>query len=294
MMHNYIALIFPVIFALTSGFLFGGGPSWNDFRITWSANIGLGKWTFDNLPRTVWDAKDMGWEKKDDFCKVQGPFKGQRYWFKMDFGMDPAVLLIFDKNGYIAGIQTHLPKGAKIPTKELNNKYFIEESDGGVTLTMYFIAPSRICDGRTEENFENEGTGTGFYIQNGPDPLQDIFHTPKYEEDAVKEGWVGRNCLPTMGRHYWLDVHKDSDCNKIRPFFLLYNQGELNAFAFVFSVPLGYPEPLSPRYELNDVNSVAASMTDVPECLATSQETNGKWIVMHTYMSSPYKNICGL
>jgi len=29
-------------------------------------------------------------------------FRGQRYWFKND----PATILLFDKNGYIAGIQT--------------------------------------------------------------------------------------------------------------------------------------------------------------------------------------------
>ena len=43
--------------------------------------------------------------KLDDLCDVAGaPFVGQRWWVPGD----PALVLIYDKNGYIAGMQVNL------------------------------------------------------------------------------------------------------------------------------------------------------------------------------------------
>jgi len=214
----------------------------------------------------------------------------------MDFGFDPAVILLFDITGYIAGIQTHLNKGVKIPVGEQNEKAFFQESDEGYTLTMYFIEPSKICGtGRSPQEFEEQGTGTDLIIQYGSDPENEshLMKVPKTEKEAEEAGWVGRKCVPTMGRHYWYNVHKNSGCKDTFPFFILFDGGNLNAFAFVFPMPLGFPDPLSPRYEQND-NKVSMSMSyhEVPECWTTDDESKGKWIVMHVYMSNPYLNLC--
>jgi len=276
------------------GFLFDHDKSqWNDLKVHWSLNP-LNTWKFDHFPLTTDEAVKSGaWKLKDDFCQDKSsPFRGYRYTYqKMSYGEDHAAMVLYDKNGYVAGLQTHLEAGQKVPTKNQDGAVFIKEADGGYTLTVYFVDPSKICQGRSKEEYEAEGTGTGFYIQTGPNPEKDFIEAPKLEEDATKNNWVKGTCGPLMGMHYWLNVHKDSACDNIFPFFILYNDGKLNAFAFVFGIPKGKPEPYSPRWEDN-TNKVSMAMqkSEIPTCWLTDPETKDNWIVMHVFTTNPLLN----
>jgi hypothetical protein len=77
---------------------------WKALRLSWYANA-LNPWAFNSVPRSLDDNKDF--TLKDDMCaNGDGKFFGQRYWYKGD----PTAILLFDKNGIIAGIQTSVEK----------------------------------------------------------------------------------------------------------------------------------------------------------------------------------------
>ena len=85
-------------------------------------------------------------------------------------------MLIFDKNGFIAGMQNIVPM-----EKTFNDKYYgFRESpyyqpgylfrELVMFSTVYFVDVARICRrGRTRREFEREGTANRLTIQNGPD-----------------------------------------------------------------------------------------------------------------------------
>lgn len=61
-----------------------------------------------------------------------------------------------------------------------------------------------VCTGRTAQQFEDQGTGTGLYIQNGPDPTKNAMKIPK-SQDAIKESmWGNGKCFYNMGKLYEL------------------------------------------------------------------------------------------
>jgi len=213
---------------------------WDALRVTWNINPLKG---FDYMPRQLSENKDF--EFKDDLCATgNGKLIGQRYWNKQD----PTVQLLFDKNGFIAGIQSTVPKSKFTPFEYLKDKSYIDDGDYW-TLTAYLIDPSLICGaGRTKEEFEKSGTGTGLWIQMGPNAVTDSYHVPDLEKDIKGSIWGSGKCFPTMGQHYWFNVTKNMGSDKFVPNCLLYTSGKLNAFCFATngnfnSTRYDYPHP---------------------------------------------------
>lgn len=253
---------------------------WNDLRVTFGVNP-LNTWDFDSLPRNL--AGNMqSFTMKDDQCaNSNGMFKGRRYWYKND----PATIILFDVNGYIAGIQTSVPKSSGwAPSPVYLGNYILEESDS-YTLTVYFVDPSIICTtGRSAADFTTQGTGTGLYIQVGPNPLvsSGVFNVPMQESDAKMTKWGYGKCFYLMGQHYWYNVTKDMQCKDFVPYCLLYNKGVLNAFCFAVNTDLP-----SKRYE-HPTPKVAGNFIDPePDCFF-SDPTYAKISTMHVYMTSNY------
>jgi len=184
------------------------GVDWDDLRVTWSANP-FSSWGFDPMPRTSTGAmKDF--VLKDDQCAQGSKFVGKRYWYKQD----PAVILLYDKNGYIAGIQTAIPKSKLTPSPYLSNHPYVDDGDFW-TVTAYFVDPSTICTtGRTAQQFKDQGTGTGLWLQNGTNPTRDLIQIPLQESEIQKTNWKFGKCFYTMGNHYWYNPTKDMDCGK--------------------------------------------------------------------------------
>lgn len=135
------ALLLLSAFLAGDAFLFSG-PAWNDlvgkggsFGGPWEGAdgaVGAVKWgivgvdanIFQSLPRTASEAQQKGFVPKPggDACSSSPPlpspltarrrrrldvaggvslFRGAQYWN----GFDPTIILLFDKNGFIAGIQ---------------------------------------------------------------------------------------------------------------------------------------------------------------------------------------------
>ncbi len=69
---------------------------------------------------------------------------------------------------------------------------------------LHFTIIGTICTtGRTEASLNEEGTGTGVWIQNGTsaaDTVQIPQDRPQSENEDVSNGWTKNNCLPSMGK----------------------------------------------------------------------------------------------
>ena len=252
-------IILSVLFFASAAhsFFFGSGPDWNGLRVTWSPNP-LSTWAFDSMPRTLDENQYGDFRPRDDQCKIaNAKFLGQRLWYKQD----PAVILLYDTKGTIAGIQTSSPKSSYTPPASSTGRGYVDDGDYW-TLTAYFVDPKTICAaGRTKDQLASEGTGTGLWFQTGPDPLRNIFRAPNSEEEIKKTNWKYTTCFPTMGDHYWYNVSKDLPCADFVPVCLMYNSGRLTAFCFAFNADLP-----SYRYEKSSPLTSWATINPTPDC----------------------------
>ncbi|XP_035673849.1 uncharacterized protein LOC118414135 [Branchiostoma floridae] len=279
-----------VVLALLSlvsveGWLFSEDAEWNDLRVTWGLNQLFSSTVFDSLPRTESDALAEGWVDFSRGAKCDDSFyRGSRY-IKDN---DPAVMLLFDKNGYVAGIQMGALKAelpADLPSDAMKNMW---NDDGDMyVITAYFVNPATVCTGRSEALFTLEGTGEGLYIQNGPNPQYDYDLIPRDEADIGTTLWTQGECFYTMGQHYWYNVTADMSCEDFFPVFLLYNSGRLNGFGWNIKAYLG-----SPRYEHPTTDVLDMFFKVIPECFFAEADPRGA-TTQHIYMdSSPSFNFC--
>jgi len=246
--------------------------NWSALRVSWYANP-LSSWAFDGVPRTL--EENNQFVLLDDQCAAGGQkFVGQRYWFNQD----PSVILLFDKNGIIAGIQSAAPKSEFTPESGLL-KYYIDDGDYW-TLTAYFVDPSTICtQGRTPDDLQKQGTGTGLWLQYGPNAIKDSVNIPNAEKDIKNSKWGFGKCFYTMGQHYWYNVSKSQDCGDFVPNCLLYNQGKLTGFCFAKNAVLesqryDNPAPTAPV--------VKAFLDPVPDCFF-SDPSYSKLSTIHVF-----------
>uniref|UniRef100_A0A914X6D4 Uncharacterized protein n=1 Tax=Plectus sambesii TaxID=2011161 RepID=A0A914X6D4_9BILA len=275
-----------VLYAFAAAFLaLTHAASWDSLKVTWNINPFSGN-SFADLPRDI--KKDaMGFVLMDNQCngnQPKGPFAGIRYWKDND----PAVVLIFDINGIIAGIQTVVPKTnwALPPSTWLGS--VITDDGKNFVLTAYFVDPKIICSsGRTPLDLLSQGTGTGLYIQNGSNPLTDLMIAAHDESQTQQHTqWIFGHCFYTMGDHYWYNVRSDMPCNEFFPAFLLYNKKQLNAFGWALNADLS-----SPRYEHPPHSLIGQFMNPVPQCFQTDS-TFLRQSTMHIYFSSEISDLC--
>ncbi len=113
-------------------------------------------------------------------------FPGDRYVRSVD---DKDIVLIMDGNGFIAGMQT-------VAMKEYtnNNEFYPFDNNTYLVLddwfgeeayfaTVYFVDTDIICNGgRTQEEFDAQGTGYRVSFQNGPTNT-DLEFIPLVKED---------------------------------------------------------------------------------------------------------------
>jgi charged multivesicular body protein 7 len=282
-MYRFIAVF--ALCGLAQGFFFGSSGKWDGLRVTFNPKI-WDKYAFAKLPRTVDDAVAAKWTLKDSQCTSSSQnFRGRRYWLDND----PASILLFDKNGYIAGIQTSVPSAGYTPTPMNKGSSFQQDGDFW-TLTVYFVDPSIICStGRTADQFNADGTGTDLYIQNGTNPETMSIQIPTSEDDIKTTKWGSGKCLPTMGKHYWFNVFDDMNCDNFFPYCLLYNGGKLNAFCFA----IDHDFETSKRYEHPSTSEAGMCCLHTPQCMKNDPKYKNPQTTMHVYTTdSPYTNFC--
>ena len=114
-------------------------------------------------------------------------FPGDRFVRSVD---DKDVVIILDGNGFIAGMQSVLMKEYALnETFNFDNDpyYVLGDWNGeeAYFITAYFVDPAIICNGgRTEEEFENEGTGNMFAFQYGP-TFMDLQMIPMTKDEML-------------------------------------------------------------------------------------------------------------
>ncbi|XP_046558425.1 uncharacterized protein LOC124267544 [Haliotis rubra] len=267
------ACIIGVLIGCSQAFLFNLGPTtWNGLKVTWDVNIFSAN-AFSSLPRTESAAKSAGWTMISD-CGAHSSFAGKRY----ALSGDTAVVLLYDVNGYIAGIQAGISSTLQngYPHAPMKGHPFVM-ADGKQFITAYFVDPSTICSkGRTSSMFSSQGTGTDLFIQNGTSPSQ-VLKIPSQETGVQNTKWVKGHCFPSMGMHYWYNIRKDMSCDDFYPVFLLYNGGKLNAFGWAFNADLS-----SSRFEHPPQSVIGAFLNPVPDCLSKQ----GRLSTMHIYLTS--------
>lgn len=268
-----LALIFTFVCASQAFILddFIKQEKWDGLKVTWGPNP-LSSQYFDSVPRTVSEAQKDGWHKISD-CDKTASWRGQR-WIK---GNDYAVILLFDVNGFIAGIQTSFADNQSngFPKAQLRPP-FVKDGDR-VTFSAYFVDPSIICTtGRTAAQFAEQGTGTNLYLQTTADPEASVMQ-PHQQTGISATQWTEGKCFPTMGKHYWYNLSENMNCDDFYPAFLLYNSGELTAFGFALGANLN-----SPRYEHPGSSQYSLFMKTPPKCLYNQ----GQLSTMHIYLTS--------
>jgi len=255
------------------------GQLWDGLRISWNPNP-FSNYAFTALPRTVSDAAKAGFILKDSYCGNDLTFRGIRYWSNSD----PAVILLYDINGYIAGMQSGALKTKYAPSTNNMGKTFISDGDY-YTLTAYFVDPNIICSpGRNLNQFTDQGTGDRLLFQTGPDPTQkeNTLWVPQDQALAPSSNWNKSKCVPTMGVHYFYETKVDMDCGMFFPFFIMYNSAKLTAFAFVINADLG-----SPRYDImcpQKGSDFGSFVSQPPVSCFSTDPGYAKIDTMHTYM----------
>lgn len=245
------------------------GQAWNALQASFP-------WR-STMPRTMSDAVSEGWTLQQA-CSASSSVRGNIY---VDEKKDDSMRLIFDVNGFIAGVQAKVPKVASrnFPSPKWASLFIKAAQPDMFTITAYFVNPARICNGgRTAEEFAKDGTGTALYIQNGPDPEKNLLSIPLTEDAVGKTSWTKGHCFIGMGQHYWFNVSEDMSCDEFFPMCLLYTEGKLNAFCWAFDADL---TSKSGRYEYPPALTFGLFMKPVPTCLSEQ----GKLSTMHVYMS---------
>ena len=246
-------------------------PRWNALKIRYNV--------FMTMPRTETEAIAGGFEKVSE-CEDNIKFKGKQYMKDND----PIPTLLFDKNGYIAGIQAGIPKDlpGNYPKPELQPLFL---DDGELfKVTAYFVDPLFICKkGRSEQQFRLQGTGTDLFLQNGDNPEKDLIEGAQEES---KTTWRQGKCKAKMGFHYFLDVTEDMSCDVFPPIYLLFYEGNLKGFVFSFNavlnstvVALERPSPLA----------LGNMLEGIPPCMNLIQRST-----LHIYFeNNPESYTCG-
>ena len=245
-------------------------PKWNGLRVRFDM--------FEELPRTESAAIAKGFVKRSE-CEENPKFRGKQY---MKDG-DTSVILLFDANGYISGIQAGIPKGLpnKYPSQEIRPP-FVDDGNQ-YKLTAYFVDPLLICKrGRSEQQFRLQGTGTDLFIQNGDNPEQDLF---EIDLEEANTNWLKGKCFPKMGFHYFRDLTVDMRCETFFPVALLYYNGYLKGFVWSFGALLN--STLVP-YEKPEPEFFDNLMEEVPTCLKTLRRST-----LHIYLEDkPERYTC--
>jgi hypothetical protein len=243
-------------------------------RVTWGIDPSNPQF-FAKIPLTEVLAIQDGWTKDKDCSQMNGI----RY-IKQN---DRSVMVIFGKDGLVAGISTAFPKNLPFNFPSNSIKPYLVDEGSFYSITAYFKEPNGVCMNKRQNTGDRllvKGSLAEFNI-----PLTEI-------EISIENKWTKGKCFNTMGQHYWRQVNGNTltiNTNKddFFPMFLLFNKGKLNGFGFVLNVFLD-----SPRFEHPTVDVLNLFLNPVPLFFSDLNQSNGL-STLHVYFeSTPFANFC--
>jgi len=292
-----LALFAPLTQGASSR-IFGGGQNWYNFITTFNINP-FSSEGFYNQPRTVDEAKEAGFTFVVDDCSQTRDMKygGFKYAPPTAEGGVPEFIMIYDVNGFIAGMHSVIPKPAADESIFEFDKSLWYRSDWSLgfetyVTTAYFVDPEGICTGgRDQESFETEGTGNVLAFEHGDELHWAPLTGPEADES---EFWNKHKCFVNMGRHYF-NLGHDVDaevCNAdgplpFTPIQLLYSGGVMNGFVWQHAAN---PSNVNKRWENVDPSALSALIDGVPKCLYDFADKYGV-VTQHVYFRN-WKTTC--
>jgi len=280
----YIKSIFLLAFFATSHAWFRD-QNWYNFRSGWTLTVFDG---FTSQPRTVDEAIAAGWQQVSSDCSDGASFPGIRMAPIKDNG--PDMVLIFDANGFIAGMHSVVLKRFASANWQSDSPWYRNDilfGEEGYLTTVYFVDPSVICSGRTQEEFDSQGTGQLLLFQNGPTPMDTIKAPADIDEANASDFWYRHFCFINMGRHYFnLNYDTNAACDpNLVPIQLIYSGDVLNGFVWQHVAKI-------PGDLWEEVNEFAISqiIDRPPDCLNELSKSPGI-TTMHNYLRN-YETLC--
>lgn len=251
--------------------------------------------SFLELPLTVEDAVAEGWtmDVSVDACNPPGVTYWRGWRYRLDD--DKSLSLIFNFDGDLVGLQTAISPidEASYPDSLTYRNVFNVEGDTRVG-TVYFSSPDRICSPMSGVIMQAVGEptddrmGSQLYIQTGQDPLTQYAHIHRSETELVsKSMWKPGSCSDGLGKHYWFNTTADMPCQDFVPIALVYQQGKLAGFSWVFlDGKAGYE---STNYEKMTTDVTQTFFQgNMPTCL-----TDQPLVTMHFFFEQePWEHHC--
>jgi len=273
---------------------------WTNLKVHFDTNP-FSKYYYQSQPRQVSAQKTNAWTNlSGNDCTNGGKYNGFRY---VENSEDPGMVLLYDVQGTIAGIQMVLDKA----TLETNNNYnfpavpiYNPDTFNGqdvYVLTAYFVDPQTICStGRASSDLTATGTGDILQVQNGPTPAS-LMLMPRDRPTAEAQGWSHNKCFVGMGYHNFFRVDRNdplstvgpNNCTDTIPLFGLYdNKNNQIGFGFAATgkvVHNHFENPPSGAVKL------IAGADKVPQCLLDKADNPGL-TTMHVFFTD-YPNLYG-
>jgi len=261
---------------------------WPNLRTTFGLNPSGP--AYEMQPRTRAEAEARGYSLIAPDAACAGATLG---WSYADPD-EPSFVALYDDAGYIAGVQNVIIKS------EINSDYMVPGpsytpgtffGQEALFTTMYFVDTSLICNGgRTEDQWNEQGTGDRLWLQIGGTP-DDLLPIPLTQErGAAEERWKEHYCFLGMGKHFIeFDYTPDQDCNAVLPLQIMYDQGVVNGFVFQHN---GFFS--GNRWEHPDEKGINMIVDRAPDCLLNTANTIGA-TTMHVFLYSyPWLTLCPL
>jgi len=273
-----------VLFFLTSAAT--ADQPWTNLKTTFGLPGGV---SFHAQPRTQVEAIEAGLSpiSSDNVCA------GKHLGFAYADPDEPSLVLLYDEAGYIAGVQSTLLKIAvdtnffDITNMPAYTEGTFFDQEAWFT-TAYFVDPEVICNGgRTEQQWNEQGTGDRLWVQVGetPDNFRKI---PLTDATAEENGFYKHKCFPGMGTH-WIEFNYDldQDCNSVFPVQILYDHGVLTGFVWQHNAFLP-----GTRWEHPNELAINGIVQDPPQCMLDMVEKPGLSTMHHYFFEYPWLTQC--
>jgi len=276
--------ITKILLVLSLGVL-TSAQDWPHLRTTFGAIPGVGN-SAATQPRTLAELTDEGWVQISSCADNNPNFPGDRFVRSVD---DKDIVILLDGNGFIAGIQSVVMKEYTLDDTYYNysdDPYYVLGDWNGEEayfFTAYFVDTAIICNGgRTEEEFQNEGTGNRLSFQKGP-TIMDLQEIPRTKDEMLESDfWFEHFCFVNMGEHFFPippAVGDDFDCSTPPTLFqVVYWKGVLNGFIFSHIADLP-----GNRWEKPSSAPLGLILDGPPKCLLDLGD-QGLLSTMHVWM----------
>jgi len=173
-------------------------------------------------PRTIVDALSKGWTQIGDGCTSDdSAWPGKRLIPPQRWTLDiPDMVLIYDADGNVAGMQSGLPSREFLNEGACpDSPYYQQQTINGVEFclaTMYFTDPADICQSGNKKDVLVFQEGATYKDANK------LLSIPSTWSETQSNAWVREKFYPGMGHHVFPYETKPENCQRLKPFQILY------------------------------------------------------------------------